>query len=148
MKVILQKDVKDLGKVGDLVNVANGYARNFLFPRKMAVEATEKREKEYKHLQKVAEVKKKKAIAERQAVINKLGGITLTFKREAGETEKIFGSITTLDVSNELQKQGHSIDKRDIKIEEAIKMLGQHKATVSLGEGLAAELTIVVERLG
>jgi len=148
MKVILQKDVKDLGKVGELVNVANGYARNFLFPRKMAVEATEKREKEYKHLQKVAEVKKKKAVAERKQVIDKLGGLTLTFKREAGETEKIFGSVTTLDLSNELEKQGHMIDKRDIEIEDAIKMLGQHKATVNLGEGLSAELTIVVERLG
>lgn len=148
MKVILQKDVKDLGKVGELVNVANGYARNFLFPRKMAVEATEKREKEYKHLQKVAEVKKKKAVAERKQVIEKLSGLTLTFKREAGETEKIFGSVTTLDLSNELEKQGHMIDKRDIEIEDAIKMLGQHKAMVNLGEGLSAELTVVVERLG
>ena len=69
MKVILSKDVKDVGKVGDLVNVSEGFARNFLFPRKLAAEATEKRVKEWEHLKRVADAKKKKAVAERQAVI-------------------------------------------------------------------------------
>jgi len=146
MKVILQEDVKDLGKVGDLVNVSGGYARNFLFPRKLATEATEKRMTEWNHLQQVAEAKKKKAIAKRKELIEKLSGMTLTFKVEAGETEKIFGSVTNFDVSNELENQGYMVDKRDIVIEEQIKVLGQHKALIKLGDGLETELTLVVEK--
>ena len=85
MKVILQEDVKDLGKVGDLVNVSNGYARNFLFPRRLATEATEKRVAEWKHLQQVAEIRKKKAQTKRKELLEKVSGLTLTFKVEAGE---------------------------------------------------------------
>lgn len=146
MKVILQKDVKDLGKVGDLLNVKEGYARNFLFPRKMAVAATESKVHEYEHLKRVAEVKKKKAVAERQVVIQKIQGITVTFKMPVGENEKLFGSVTSADISKELEKHGHSIDRRDITLEETIKVLGNHKALIKLGEGLQAHLQVVVER--
>ena len=93
MKVILQKDVKDVGKVGDLVSVSEGFARNFLFPRKMAAEATEKKVKEWEHLKRVAEIKKKKAVAERQELLKKISGISVSFKVAAGETDKIFGSV-------------------------------------------------------
>lgn len=147
MKVILQKDVKNLGKVGDLVNVSNGFARNYLFPRRMALEATEKRVNEFNHLKAVAEVKKKKAVVERQALIQKLQGLNITIKASAGETDKLFGAVTNNDISNELEKAGFSIDRRDIVLEEPIKMLGQHKAVVRLGEGLDAELTVAVERV-
>jgi len=146
MKVILQKDVKDLGKVGELVSVKTGFARNYLFPRCLAVEATEKREKELVHLKKVAEIKAKKAMSDRQVVIEKLNGITLTFKRVAGETGKLFGSVSPLDVSNKLEVQGFAIDKRDIKMDEVIKVLGRHKAIIKLGDGLETEITISVER--
>lgn len=146
MKVILQKDVKNVGKVGEMVSVKDGFARNFLFPRKLALEATEKRLKEWNHLQKVAEVRKKKAVAHRQELVGKLKGQTLTFKLEAGAGDKLFGSITTLDISNQLEKLGFSIDRRDIHLEEAIKVLGQHRAQVKLGDQIEAELTIVVER--
>jgi len=146
MKVILQKDVKDIGKVGDLVNVSEGFARNFLFPRKLASEATETRVKEWEHLKRVAEAKKKKAIAERQELLKKINGITLSFKAAAGETDKLFGTVTTTDISKELQKQGFSIDRRDIHLEEPIKVLGQHKAIIRYAEGVEAQLSIAVER--
>lgn len=146
MKVILKTDVKNVGKVGDLVTVAAGYARNFLFPRNLAVEATEKREKEMSHLQKMAEAKKKKAAGARKEVLNKLNGVTLTFKVAAGDTDKLFGSITNHDISTQLEKIGFNIDKRDIHIEEPIKLLGQHKAHVKMGDGLSTELKISVER--
>lgn len=146
MKVILQKDVKNLGKVGDLVSVSTGFARNFLFPRRMATEATEKRVNEFNHLKKVAEIKKKKVVAERQELVNKLKGVNLVIKGSAGETDKLFGSITNHDISNELEKQGFSIDRRDIHLEEPIRMLGQHKATVKLGEGIETEIAVSVER--
>jgi large subunit ribosomal protein L9 len=146
MKVILQKDVKDVGKVGDLVNVSEGFARNFLFPRKLASEATEKRVKEWEHLKRVAEVKKKKIVAERQAVLAKINGVAVKFKMAAAESDKIFGSVTTSDVSKELEKMGHQVDRRDIHLEEQIKVLGTHKATVKMGEGQEAQIQIVVER--
>jgi len=146
MKVILQKDVKDVGKVGELVNVSEGFARNFLFPRKLASEATEKRIKEYEHLKRVAEAKKKKAVAERQALLGKINGVTVKFKLAAGETDKLFGTVTTTDISRELQSLGFSVDRRDIHLEEPIKILGQHKALVRMGEGLEAKIQIAVER--
>lgn len=146
MKVILQKDVKDVGRVGELVNVSEGFARNFLFPRKLAAEATEKRVKEYEHLKRVAETKKKKAIAERQAVLAKINGVTVSFKLAAGDSDKLFGTVTTNDISKELEKMGHSIDRRDIVLAEPIKVLGQHKAAVRFSEGMEANIQISVER--
>ncbi len=146
MKVILQKDVKDVGKIGDLINVSEGFARNFLFPRKLASEATEKRVKEYDHLKRVAETKKKKAFAERKAVLSKMNGLTVLFKMAAGETDRLFGTVTTADISKQLEKLGYPVDRRDIHLEEPIKLLGQHKAIIKFGEGLDATVMIAVER--
>ena len=146
MKVILQKDVKDLGKVGDLVNVSEGFARNLLFPRKLALEATEKRENEYNHLKRVAESKKKKALTERQATLNKIKGTTVGFKLNAGENDKLFGTVTTSDISKGLEKLGFSVDKKDIHLEEPIKVLGTHKATIRYAEGLETSIQVAVER--
>ncbi len=145
MKVILQKDVKNVGKVGDVVNVATGYARNFLFPRRLAQLAAEKSVKAWEHLKKVSEQKKKKAIAERRELLAKISGLTLTFKLVAGEKDKVFGSVTTNDISRELETKGFMIDRRDIQTE-PIKVLGQHKVTVSYGDDLNASVTVVVEK--
>ena len=146
MKVILQKDVKDLGKVGDMVNVSEGFARNLLFPRKLALEATEKRENEYNHLKRVAESKKKKGMADRQATLNKIKGTTVAFKLNAGENDKLFGTVTTSDISKGLEKLGFSVDKKDIHLEEPIKVLGTHKATIRYAEGLETSIQVAVER--
>lgn len=147
MKVILQEDVKNVGKVGQLIEVATGFARNYLFPRKLAVLATEKKMSEWNHLQKVAEAKKKKAMAVRQELVNKLKDVTVKFEMEtSGESEKIFGSITNMDISDRLEDQGYSVDKRDIYLEEPIRTLGQHKALIKLGEGLEAEITVAVDK--
>jgi large subunit ribosomal protein L9 len=146
MKVILQKDVKDLGKIGDLVTVSLGFARNMLFPRKLAIEATETRVNEWNHLKRVAESKKKKASAERQEFLNKIKGSTVTFKLNAGENDKLFGTVTTLDISKGLEKLGFSVDRRDIHLEEPIKVLGTHKATIKYSEGLETSIQIAVER--
>lgn len=146
MKVILQKDVKDLGKVGDLVNVSEGFARNLLFPRKLALEATEKRVNEYNHLKRVADSKKKKALSERQELLNKIKGSTVAFKLNAGENDKLFGTVTTTDISKGLEKLGFSVDRKDIHLEEPIKVLGTHKATIRYSEGLETQIQVAVER--
>ncbi|MBX9768074.1 MAG: 50S ribosomal protein L9 [Bdellovibrionales bacterium] len=146
MKVILKEDIKNVGKTGDMIAVSDGFARNYLFPRKLAVIATERREKELAHLQASAEARKKKALAKRKEILAKMSNITLTFKMTAGDTDKLFGSITNQDISNELEKQGYQVDKRDIQLGEHIKVLGQHKAQILLGEGLQSEIKISVER--
>jgi large subunit ribosomal protein L9 len=146
MKVILQKDVKDIGKVGELINVKEGFARNFLFPRKLALEATETKVKEWEHLKRMAEVAKKKALEGRKAELAKINGTSVKFKVQAGEGEKIFGTITPTDIAKELEAKGFSIDKRDIQLEEPIKMLGTHKATIKLGEGLEGSVQVIIER--
>jgi large subunit ribosomal protein L9 len=149
MKVILQEDVRNLGKVGDVLKVADGYARNFLLPRKLAVEATEKRVKEWTHLNKVAEAKKKKAVVQRKEVLDKLVKETVNFKADTAEgSDKLFGAVTNSDVAEELVKMGYNIDRKEIVLEGPIRILGQHKAKVKLGEGLEAEIKISVERKG
>lgn len=146
MKVILNKDVKDLGKTGEVVNVSAGFARNFLFPRKLAEEATENKAKQWEHLKSVAEAKKKKAVEERRGLLSKISGASVKFQVAAADSDKIFGSITTSDISRELEKSGFSVDRRDIHLEEQIKVLGTHKALIKMGEGLEATIQVVVER--
>ena len=146
MKVILNEDVKDLGKVGELVQVKSGFARNFLFPRQLAVEATEKRKKEFEHLKVVAGAQKEKAVEKRKELLKELEGITVEFSAEASEDEKLFGSISNLDISRKLEEKGYQIDKRDIVIDEPIKMLGQYKAQVTFGEDLNADITVSINR--
>src|ERR1700733_12689452 len=127
MKVILSQDVRTLGKVGDLVKVADGYARNFLIPRKLAMIATERRVKEFKHLQSVAEAKKKKAVSAAKKVADLIAKHTVTLKAQAGEGDRLFGSITNNDIAQNLVKAGFSVERRDIHIEEPIKVLGQYR---------------------
>ena len=146
MKIILNEDIKDLGKIGEMVQVKPGFARNYLFPRQLDVEATEKRKKEFDHLQAVAEAKKTKAVESRKELLKELEGITVEFSVEASEDEKLFGSIASLDISKKLEEKGYSIDKRDILLEDPIKMLGQYKATVSFSENLNSEITVAVNR--
>ena len=146
MKVLLNQDIKNVGKVGDVVTVAPGYARNFLFPRKLAVEATEKRQKVMDHLKSMADRKRQKAVAARKEILTKLEDLTVSFQSSAGENDKLFGSVTNLDIAEKLEKLGFSVDKRDIHLEEPIRQLGQYQATVKLGEGLETQIKISVER--
>jgi large subunit ribosomal protein L9 len=146
MKVILAQDVRSLGKVGDLVKVSDGYARNFLIPRRLAMMATEKRVKEFKHLQGVAEAKKKKAVAGAKKIAEKISGFTVTVKSQAGENDKLFGSVTNADIARELEKAGFKVERRDITIEEPIKVLGQYRVKVRITTGVDAEVKVNVER--
>lgn len=145
MKVILKKDVRDLGRSGDMVSVAEGFARNFLFPRNLAAEATEGRVKEFEHWKRVATSKKKSAMAELSQVIEKLKTVTVSFKMPAGENDKLFGSVTAKDIAEELAKQGYTVEKKDITVD-PIKVLGQYKAKINFGEGLKTEIAVSVER--
>jgi large subunit ribosomal protein L9 len=141
MKVILQEEVKSLGKMGDVVNVADGYARNYLIPRKLGVEANVKNVKALEHEKRKIEEKAKKVRSEAQGLAEKLAALTLTLSAKAGEEERLFGSITTMDIAEALKKEGFDIEKKKILLDEPIKRLGSH----SVGIKVHSEVTTKVQ---
>jgi large subunit ribosomal protein L9 len=147
MKIILNKDVKNVGKAGEILSVRDGFARNFLIPRKLAEVASKGRAKYWEHVQQIINARKAKAQAERKDLLEKLKGLSITFKAvSAPKSEKIFGSVTTHDISQKLETMGFMVDRRDIYLDEAIKTLGNFRATVRLGEGLQTDIQVIVER--
>jgi large subunit ribosomal protein L9 len=145
VKVILLSDVKALGKRGEIKDVADGYARNLLFPRKLAVEATPG------NIRKLEEEKTRLALKEAKdegaakKVAEKLDGLALTFQMKAGEGGKLFGSITSKDITDQIWKKVKiEIDKKQLNLSEPIKSMGRHKVMVHLYRGVTATLEIHV----
>lgn len=145
MKVILLEDVKKIGKKGDLVNVADGYARNYLFPRNLAKEATSGSIKQLKQEKKAMENKKKKEFELAKEVAEKISKSSVTVKAKSGDQGKLFGSITSKDIANELKKQHNiDVDRRKIELSEPIKTLGNYKVNIKLAPEVEAELTVKI----
>ena len=115
MKVILKEDVKNVGRIGDVVQVADGFARNFLLPRSLAVIATSRNIKQLEHEKRLIEAKKAKVIKDAATLKNKLDNFSCTFSRQASEDERLFGSVTTKDIAETLKEAGYIIDKRQRK---------------------------------
>lgn len=147
MQVVLLKDIKRLGKTGDVRNVADGYARNYLIPRGLATAATPGAVRE---AQEQAAVQAKQAAREQaqaQSLAEQVTGVKLTFKARAGETGRLYGSITTGDISEELQKQtGKAVDRRKIALEEPIRDLGTYQVPIKLGGDAVANIEVTVEQ--
>jgi large subunit ribosomal protein L9 len=144
MKVFLKEDVKSLGKMGEVVNVAEGYARNYLIPKKVAVEANTKNVKEFEHQKRTIREKVQKVKDASKAVAEKLSALTLTIKAKAGEEEKLFGSVTTMDIAEALQSSGYDIDKKKVHLDEPIKRLGTYTAEVKIHPEITAKVTVQV----
>ena len=144
MKVILKENVESLGKAGDAVKVADGYARNYLIPKGLAVEASswslKALENEKKRIMKKIETERKKA----ELMVESLRGVTCTLYRRAGEHDKLFGSVTTKDIEKSLHEQGIEIDKKMIILEEPVRSLGEFPAKIKLQPGVTAEIKISV----
>ena len=140
MKIFLKEDVKSLGKMGEVVNVAEGYARNYLIPQKMAVEANTKNVKEFEHQKRVIREKADKV----RDASKKMSALTLTIKAKAGEEEKLFGSVTTMDIAEALQSAGYDIDKKKVHLDEPIKRLGTFTAEVKIHPEITAKVTVQV----
>jgi large subunit ribosomal protein L9 len=146
MQIILQEDVEKLGARGEVVEVAPGYARNYLLPHKLALEASPAN---IKRLEKIRITLSKRTATEKDAAEQQaalLNNVTLKFSRKAGETDQLFGSVTSGDVSEALKAQGFEVDKRRIALDEPIKSLGESLVTVKLVHGVAAQLKVVVEK--
>ncbi len=144
MNVILKEDVQSLGKAGDTLKVSDGYARNFLIPRGLALEANMKNmkalEHEKAHILRKAEKERKNA----EAVAEKLASLTCTIARKVGEQGKLFGSVGTKDIEESLREKGVEIDKKNIILAEPLKAAGEFSATVKLPAGVTAEIKVVV----
>ena len=145
MKVILLEDVKSVGKKGELVNTSDGYAKNFLFPKKLAVEATKSNLNEFELKQKAEAKRKKEELEQAQKMAKELEDKIVTVKVKTGENGKLFGSITNKEVAEEIVKQtGLKIDKKKVSIGDPIKMVGERTAVIKLHPKVAAEITIKI----
>ena len=132
MKVVMIKDMDDLGFEGDILNVANGYARNYLIPKGIALEASNKNIKMMESKKKKIEIKRLKAREDAEKVKEQLDGITITFKHKVGEEGKLYGSVTSMDIANDLETKGIIIDRKKIVLESPIKQLGEFEAKVKI----------------
>jgi len=146
MDVILREDVEKLGTRGQLVKVAPGYARNFLLPNKMAVAATESNKKiveqeRQAHLRREAKVE-----GEAKDLGKMLGSVAITILQKAGENDQLFGSVTSKDIAEALEKEGYTIERRKIALDEPIKTLGEFKVPIRLHREVTAEITVTVAK--
>lgn len=144
MKVFLKEDVKNLGKMGDVVNVSEGYARNFLLPKKFAVEANTKNLKEFEHNKRIIQEKAAKIKDASKATADKLSALTLKIRAKAGEEEKLFGSVTTMDIAEAFKAEGFEIDKKKILLAEPIKRLGEYTVEVKIHSEVNATVKVQV----
>lgn len=145
MKVILLENVKGVGKKDEIINASDGYARNFLFPKKLAVEANNENLSKLKGKKQSEQYKKDVEKENAEKVANKLEDIILTIKVKAGDNGKIFGGVTSKEISEELKKQNNiEIDKKKIVLAENIKNLGSFNVTVKLYEGVVGKLKVKV----
>ncbi len=145
MKVILLEDVKSLGKKGELVNASDGYARNFLFPKKLAKEANSQAMNEYKNAQNSKDFKIKTEIEAAKKAAETLEGKTIKLTAKAGQKGKLFGSVTSKEIGEAILKELKlDIDKRKISTDEDIKSFGTYKATVKLYQGISASIFVNV----
>jgi len=144
MQVILKEDVEKLGAMGQIVEVKRGYARNYLLPKSLAVEATDRNLKQLEHTKRVVTDKIKKVQKESQTLAEKIGQTALTLYHLAGEEEKLFGSVTSMEIAEALKEQGIEIDKRKIVLDEPIRRLGEFAVPVKLSGGVTAELKVSV----
>ena len=148
MKVILTTDVAKLGKSGEMKNVADGYATNFLIPQKLAVPAAGGAYRAWQHDIASREEKRQREREEAEIAANRISSTTLTMGVKVGEGGKLYGSITSKDIADALGRRGIEIDRHKIELDEPLKSLGTYKVAVKVYQGMTSEVTIVVEPKG
>ena len=144
MKVILTNDMDELGLEGDIVKVANGYARNYLIPKGIALAATKQNITLTESRKKKIEIRRLKAKEDAEKVRERLAGVTITICQKAGEEDKLYGSVTNIDIAAQLEKQGVIIDRRKISLDKPIKSLGEYDVPVKLYPEVTGSVKVVV----
>jgi len=145
MKLILREDVENLGKGGELVDVKPGYGRNYLLPRGLAVLANQKNVREMEHQKAVASAKAAKLKASAQAVAKRLAETPVVLRRKVGEQDKLYGSVTALDVAEALAARGLQLDRRNIDLKEPLKTLGDFEVPVKLHSEVVGKAKVKIE---
>jgi large subunit ribosomal protein L9 len=145
MKLILREDVEHLGKGGELVDVKPGYGRNYLLPRGLAVAANPKNVRDLEHQKKIAEAKAAKLKASAEAVAKRLADTPVTLKRKVGEQDKLYGSVTALDIVEALAVRGLQLERRTIDLPEPLKTLGDFEVPVKLHREVIGKAKVKVE---
>ncbi len=145
MKLILREDVPNLGKGGELVEVKPGYGRNYLLPRGLAVVANPRNLREIEHQKQVASAKAAKMRASAEALARRLADTPVSLKRKVGEQDKLYGSVTAMDIAEALGQRGLSIDRRSIALAEPIKTVGEFEVPVKLHHEVAGTVKVRVE---
>jgi large subunit ribosomal protein L9 len=146
MKVILTETVESIGQIGDVVNVAPGYARNFLLPKRLAMEATGKNVRELEHKKRVLAQKREKLRQEMLSYAEKLNSITITLRRKVSEDNKLYGSVSAADLAKALEQRGFETQRKDIIVEQPIKQLGEFSVAVRVGVQVSATIRVVIEK--
>ena len=144
MKVILQETMDGVGHLGDVINVADGFARNFLLPRRKAVEADSRSIKAFEHAKRAAAEKAKKEKLEIETHAKKLSAVSLTIEAQAGKDDKMFGSVTSKDIAEGLAAQGFAVDRRKIQLAHPIKELGTVTVPIKMPRDVMATVTVNV----
>jgi large subunit ribosomal protein L9 len=148
MEVILREHVDNLGHRGDVVKVAPGYARNYLLPRKLALPVNEGNKRVIDRERKLAETRELEERQQAEAVANRLTQIELTLSRRVGDTEQLYGSVTTADIADALLEKGLEIDRKRIHLDEPLKSLGEFTVPVKLHRDVTAQLKVHVAKQG
>ena len=146
MRIILQEDIEKLGTRGQVVEVASGYARNYLLPRKLGIPASDAN---LKQLEKIRASLAKRTATEResaQKLAEMLTSVSVTLARKAGEHDQLFGSVTAADIAEALEAQGYQVDKRRIVLDDPIKLVGEYQVHVKLHSDVATTVKVVVNR--
>ena len=146
MDVILRDHVENLGKRGEIVKVADGYARNFLLPRKLALPATDANRKWVERERKLAEVRDQEERGAAQAIATRLSALDLEIRRKVGENDQLYGSVTNADIADVIAAKGFEIDRRKILLPDPIKTLGENSVPVKLHRDVTAQLKVTVAK--
>jgi large subunit ribosomal protein L9 len=146
MQIILQEDIDKLGHRGDVVTVKPGYARNYLLPRKLAVEATEGNLKAIERIRGALAKKTATELEAAQKQAELLNLVALKFTRKTGENDQMFGSVTTADIAEGLAAEGFKIDKRQVQLAEPIKIIGESQVTIKVFRDVTAQIKVTVEK--
>jgi large subunit ribosomal protein L9 len=146
MEVILKEDVAKLGSRGDVVKVAEGYGRNFLLPRKLAIEASASNKAVIEQMKAAAVRRSAKEKAQAEELAKQFDGISVEFKRRSGEHDQLFGSVTSGDIAEALEKKGFNIDRRKVNLHEPLKTLGEFSVPIKLHKDVTTHLKVLIEK--
>ncbi len=146
MEVILKEDVSKLGSRGEVVKVAEGYGRNYLIPKKLAIEATAANRAVIEQMKASAVRRSAREKGDAQALAQQVEGVTVSFTRKSGERDQLFGSVTSADIAHELEHKGVAIDRRKIQLDEPLKHVGEFNVPVKLHKDVTVQLKVIINR--